>query len=753
MSGAAGRGKVQMRAAGAQIPVNLPLAAPAPPRPQGARPPAAARACESSFLRPGDSGTIRRLMIIQRLLLASVLLGAAARADEGMWTFDQFPSGKVEEKYGFAPGPAWLERVRLSSARMADGCSASFVSPDGLVMFNHHCAAECIEQLSTASRNYLADGFWARTLADEVTCPAMEIDQLTELSDATDRVSQATAGLSGAEWESARKRAIAELEGGCAGGRNDVRCEVVSLYQGGRYGLYRYRRYQDVRLVFAPEAAVANFGGDPDNFMFPRWDLDVSFVRVYQGGRPARTDSYFRWSRTGAREGELTFVSGNPGTTARDWTVAQLEYERDVALPERMLRLAELRGLLTEFARRGLEQKRISQNLLELGVENSLKARRGGFEALVDKAFFATKAAAEQDLRARVMADPELAREVGGAWDAVARALEEQRRIRKRLEYVGFGRGFDSQLFRAAQELVRAAEERRKDSGSRLEEYSDARLPELEAHLFSTAPVYRELEIVRLTFSLTKLREALGPDDPFARTVLGRKSPRQLATELVNGTRLGTDRTGLALRRRLWNGGTGAVQASTDPMIRFARLVDPEARALRKHFEDDIESVLKKNDTLIARARFRIFGTSTYPDATFTPRLSYGSVEGYVEDGRRVEPFTTFGGAFERATGRDPFRLPASWLRARDRLHQGTPFNFCTSNDIVGGNSGSPVIDRGAEIVGLIFDGNIQSLGGDYGFDAAVNRAVAVDARAILEALEKVYRADRLVRELRGRGG
>jgi len=687
-------------------------------------------------------------MTPHRLLLALLLVATAARADEGMWTFDQFPSQKVADKYGFAPSREWLDRVRLSSARMAEGCSASFVSPTGLVMFNHHCAEECIGQLSTRARNYEVTGFWARTQADEVRCPALEIDQLTDLSDVTEPVTRATAGLSGPAWENAQKGVVADLENRCAGGQDEVRCEVVSLYQGGRYGLYRYRRYQDVRLVFAPEAAIAYFGGDPDNFMFPRYDLDVSFVRVYQGGQPARTDSYFRWSSAGPREGELTFISGNPGSTERDWTVAQLEYERDVALPDRLLLLAELRGVLTEFARRGPEQKRISNNLLA-GVENSLKARRGMFEALVDRSFFATKVAAEQELRARVKADAELEKECGGAWDAIARALDQQREIRKSLWYVGFARGFDSDLFRAALELVRAAEERTKDNGVRLEEYSDARLPQMKAHLLSSAPVYRELEILRLTFSLTKLRATLGPDDPFVRKVLGRKSPRELATALVTGTRLTTDGAGRSLRRTLWERGRTAVDASTDPMIRFARLVDPEARAVRKHFEDDIASVLKKNDELIARARFRIYGTGTYPDATFTPRLSYGSVEGYTENGHRVEPFTTIGGAFARATGRDPFRLPDSWIRARSRLDASTPFNFCTTNDIVGGNSGSPVIDRKGEIVGLAFDGNIQSLGGDYGFDPAVNRAVAIDSRAILEALEKVYRADRLVRELR----
>jgi hypothetical protein len=685
-----------------------------------------------------------------RLVLAALLLTTVAHADEGFWTFEHFPSDKVKDKYGFAPSPEWLDKVRRSSARMAEGCSASFVSPSGLVMFNHHCAQDCIEQLSTRAQDYMAAGFWAKAAADEVRCPALEIDQLVETSDVTGRVNEATAGLAGPPYEAARKNVVAQIENECAGGNDLLRCEVVSLYHGGRYALYRYHRYQDVRLVFAPELDIAYFGGDPDNFMYPRYDLDVSFVRVYEGGRPARTDDHFRWSAAGPKEGDLTFVSGNPGATARDWTVAQLEYERDVTIPDRLLHLAELRGQLLEFGERGPEQRRISSGLL-LSVENSFKALRGGLEALLDQPFFATKVAAEQELRARVKADPALDTAYGGAWDAIARALAQQREIRKQLAYAGFGRAFRSDLFQVAQDLVRAAAERTRDNGARLEEYSDARLPEMRAHLLSRAPVHRELEILTLTFSLTKMREALGADDPFVRKVLGRRSPRELATALVRGTRLTSDPAGLALRRSLWEHGAKAVDASTDPMIVFARLVDADARAVRRHFEDDIESVLKKNAELVARARFEIYGTSTYPDATFTPRLSYGSIEGYLENGRRVEPFTTIGGAFARATGRDPFRLPRSWLRAQARLDQGMPFNFTTSNDVIGGNSGSPVIDRNAEIVGLIFDGNIQSLGGDYGFDAAVNRAVAVDSEAILEALDKVYGARRLVNELRPR--
>ena len=691
----------------------------------------------------------RRSLLVSAKLLAvgGLLWGGLALADEGMWTFNNFPAARVKEKYGFAPSKAWLDKVQLSSARMAEGCSASFVSPNGLVMFNHHCAQECIQQLSTAEKDYVAAGFWAKTEKDEVKCPALEIDQLTDIHDVTGRVSQATAGLSGAAYEEARKRIDAQLEGECAGGNEKVRCEVVSLYHGGEYDLYRYRRYLDTRLVFAPELAIAYFGGDPDNFTFPRYDLDVSFVRVYEDGQPARTENYFRWSPAGAREGDLTFVSGNPGSTFREWTVAELEYERDFALPDRLLLLAQLRGLLTEFQELGPEEKRISTSRL-LYTENSFKALHGMFEALVDKSFFATKVAAEQAFRAKVAADPSK-KAYAEAWEAVAEATARRREIRQQVAYVGFGQAFSSELFSTAQSLVRAAEERTKPDGDRLPEYSEARLPQMKAHLLSKAPIYKEFEILKLTFSLTKMREELGPDDPYVKKVLGKKSPKELATELVGGTKLYADQAGLALRQALWGQGQKAIDASTDPMIAFARRVDPDARAVRKRYEDDIESVIKKNDELIAKARFEIYGTSHYPDATFTPRLSYGSIEGYRENGHEVKPFTTLGGAFQRATGVDPFRLPESWLKAEALLDKDTPLDFCTNNDVIGGNSGSPVINRDAEIVGLIFDGNIQSLGGDFGFDASVNRAVAVDSQALLETLDKVYGALRLVNELR----
>lgn len=681
--------------------------------------------------------------MIRTTLVAALLVAFAAQADEGMWTFNNFPSQKVKAKYGFEPTQQWLDHVRLSSARLAAGCSGSFVSPDGLVMTNHHCARSCIDQLSTAKKNYIETGFYAKTLKDEPKCPAVEVNKLLQITDVTDQVHKATQGLEGAKFEAAQKAEIARIEKDCAQGEK-IRCDVVSLYEGGLFQLYKYARYQDVRLVFAPEEAIAFFGGDPDNFEFPRYDLDVSFLRVYENGKPAKMDDYFRWSPSGAQKGELTFVTGNPGSTERLDTIAELAYQRDWVLPERLIYLSELRGLTTEFQKRSAEAKRTS-NVLLFGVENSVKAFRGRREALVDPKFFAQKVAEEKAFQDKVAANPKMKRQYGAAWSQIAQAIDQQKTIRKPLTYLEFSAGSYSKLFSHARTLLRSAEELPRPNGERLKEYADARLPVLRQNLFSPAPIYPDVETMQLTFYLTKLREMLGPDDPAVKAALGNSSPEQVARRAVAGTKLRSP----AYRKQLFEGGAKAINASKDPMIALVRSIDPFARKVRKEYEDQIESVLKRNHELLARARFEIYGTSTYPDATFSPRLSYGSVEGYTEDGKQVEPITHMAGTFERATGQPPFELPKSWLKAKSKLDLNTPMDFCTSNDIIGGNSGSPVVNKDAQIVGLIFDGNIQSLGGDYGFNPSDNRAVAVHSAALIEALDKIYGAKRLMNELR----
>jgi hypothetical protein len=660
-----------------------------------------------------------------------------------MWTYNKFPKDKVKAKYGFTPDDKWLEHARLSSARLAGGCSASFVSENGLVMTNHHCAHSCIEQLSTSQRDYVQSGFYAKTQGDEVMCPEIEVNQLVEISDVTDRLKLATKGLDDKKFNEAQKAEMSKIEKACQTS-DKYRCDVVSLYHGGVYNLYKYRRFQDVRLVFAPEFKIAFFGGDPDNFMFPRYDLDVSFLRVYDEGKPAHMDHYFKWSQAGAAESELTFVSGHPGGTDRQLTVAQLEYQRDVAMPDRLLRLAEFRGMLNEFAKRGPEQKRISDTLL-FGVENSFKAIKGRYQALLEPGFFAQKVAAEKSFRAKLAKSADKQKKYGAAFDAIAKEEALLKDMRKGYAYREQAAGLRSELFGIGRTLVRAGDERPKPSEKRLREFRESALPSITQGLFSKAPIYDELEIALLSFSLTKMREDLGADDPFVKKVLGRESPDEMATRLIKTTKL----KDVALRKQLWEGGKAAVDASSDPMIKLAKLIDADGRAIRTTYEEQIEGPMKKNSELVAKAHFDVEGMNSYPDATFTLRLSYGQVKGYPENGKQVAPFTTFAGAFDRATGRDPFALPKSWIDAKNKLTPDTPFNFVTTNDIIGGNSGSPVINKNAEIVGLIFDGNIQSLGGDFGFDETVNRAVSVHSQALLHALAKIYGADRIVNELR----
>jgi hypothetical protein len=676
------------------------------------------------------------------LLLFSIAL---LHGEEGMWTFNQFPAAKVQQKYGFSPSQQWLDHVRLASVRLAEGCSASFVSPNGLVLTNYHCAVTCIQQISSAAKDYTVTGFLANTQAEEQKCPGQEANVLIEISDVTPQIRQKTSGLGDQQALLARRAETARIEKECATSES-LRCEVVSLYGGGVYDLYKYKRYQDVRLVFAPEFMTAFFGGDPDNFMFPRYNLDVSFIRVYENEQPLKTKDFFPMSKTGTQKGDLTFVSGHPGGTNRQHTIDMLELERDYTKPESLFYLSELRGMLTEFQTRGEEQRRISQDEL-LFAENSLKADKGEYWSLLERPFFAQKIAEEQDFRKRVNADPKLKQQYGGTWDEIAAADQKARQLYLPYMYIEAGRGFDSDLFTHAKRLVRMAAEYAKPNAERLPVYTDARKPELQQATLSPAPIYPELEIEKLTWSLAKLREVLGPDDPSVKAIFGARSPREIATEAVKGTKL----TDPAARKALMEGGQAAVQASTDPMIALAKVVDPIGRKVRKQWEDQVQSVQTRALEKLGAARFAVYGTSLYPDATFTLRLSFGRVEGFMENGKEVPPFTTLGGAFDRATGREPFALAPSWLKAKEKLNLDTPFNFVTTNDIIGGNSGSPVINKDAELVGLIFDGNIHSLGGNYGFDEALNRAVAVDVRAIRETLDKIYGATRVLGEIAGK--
>jgi hypothetical protein len=680
-------------------------------------------------------------------LLIAVLTGAAvaaARADEGMWTFNDFPYDRVEQAYGFRPDQAWLDHLRLSSLRLAGGCSASFVSPQGLVQTNHHCVSACIEQLSSAAADYIAAGFYAKDAANEIKCPNVEANQLVSITDVTTRITRATAGKTGEALAEAKKAESAAIEKECSANDVTVRCDVVELYRGGVFNLYKYRRYQDVRLVFAPEKAIAFFGGDPDNFEFPRYNLDIAYLRVYVAGAPLDTRAnYLRYAPQDARPGDLTFTSGHPVSTNRLITVAELEFWRDVRFPSSIFQNSELRGILTEFSARGPEQARIAGGALFF-LENFLKSQKGRFAALLDPTIMTERADAERKLRERVAADPQLRAEYGDAWDQIKSTLDRFRAKRDRYVFTENDRFFRSRLFGQALALVRHAAEKDRPDDKRLREYTDSRFPGLRQLITSKAPVYADLEKLMLTFWLTKMRETLGPDEPLVRKTLGMKSPSALAADLVDGSMLAD----VDVRNRLLDADEATIAASSDAMIAFARALDPDFRAARKDFEDNVEAPMSKFAGQIASARFKVYGASSYPDATFTLRISFGSVKGYRVGDRDIAPITTIGGAFERATGSDPFRLPESWIAARSKLDHRQPFNFATTNDIIIGNSGSPVVNKAREVVGVIFDSNMQSLGGDFGYDGAVNRAVAVSVGVLREALSKVYRAERVLSEL-----
>jgi len=680
---------------------------------------------------------MKTLLIALSLLLAS---SSTALADEGMWTFDNFPSAKVQQTYGFLPSAAFLDHVRKASARDAGGCSASFISPQGLIMTNHHCVVECVGQLSTPQQDFVQTGFTAKRAEDEKTCPAFEIDQLAQIDDITAEIQGATVGKTGDAANLAIRAASAKAQEVC-GKDVAVRCDVVSLYHGGIYKLYRYHRYTDVRLVFAPEYAVAQFGGDPDNFNFPRFDFDIGVVRVYENGKPAATPDYFKWSTAGTKDGDLVFVSGNPGSTSRELTVSQLSYIRDVQLPETIPILAELRGILEEFQLRGAEQTR-EANELRFFIENDYKAELGRQRALNDHAFFKQKVNEEQKLRAAVAAKPKLAAVYSSAWDEIA----QLQIVRTHLApAVGALAGiFNQGMLGYAQTLVEAAAERQKPNGARLPNFTDQALVGVEQQLEAPAPIYPDLEQTTLTLGLQQVREQLGTDDPLTKQVLGKDAPADLAQRLVSQTKLADP----AVRKALFVGGQAAIDASTDPMIVYAIRLDATSRRLTKDFEAQVAAPTRAAAERIAKARFAIYGTSIDPDATFTARLSYGSVKGFDNNGTFVPPYTTIGGLYDRATGAAPYKLPQSWLAAKPTVVSNTPMNFVSTNDIIGGNSGSPSIDKNGEIVGLIFDGNIYSLGGDFGYDGSRNRAVSVDSRALLAGLRSVYQADRIVAEI-----
>jgi hypothetical protein len=671
-----------------------------------------------------------------------VCTAGPAASEEGMWTFDNFPAERMRAEMGWAPDQAWLDRVMAGAARLP-GCSASNVSGQGLVLTNHHCVISCVTALSTTEANFIETGFMARTREEERRCPNMSVQVLTGIADVTQQIDAATANVVPEAFAQARNAEIARIESACTSGAQ--RCEVVTLYQGGRYSLYSYKRYDDVRLVFAPEHGMAAFGGDPDNFNFPRYCVDFSFLRVYENGAPAATPSHLSMRFEPVREDEIVLIAGNPGRTSRLRTSAELAFERDFNLPWQIASLAEMRGRLIAYSAQSPDQARIASSALQ-SVENAFKGLSGRRQALADASGFARVTAAEQDLQTRVRRNRAAQREVGDAWGEIARAHDAYRGLFYRYQYLEARAGERSLLFGWARDLVRAAAERQKPNGERIPRYADARLASVEQGLRAERPVTPSFEELHLSFWLSKLREHLTVDDAAARSILGSESPEALAQRLSQ-SRLADP----AYRMQLWEGGAEAIAASDDPMIVFVRSWDDQARAVRSRFVEQVEGPVARAHERIARARFRAFGESQYPDATFSPRVSYGRVRGWTEPGGRViAPFTYVDGLYDRATGSPPFVLSQRWIDARSRLDAQTIFNFATTTDVIGGNSGSPLLDRDGRVVGAVFDGNIHSLGGEYFYDGELNRSVTVSSAIIRAALADVYGMQALLAELEG---
>ncbi|MEY2494627.1 MAG: hypothetical protein QOJ45_1119 [Verrucomicrobiota bacterium] len=696
--------------------------------------------------------------ILRQSLFALLTISAgisSALADEGMWLFNNPPLKQFKEKYQFEPTPQWLEHLQKSSVRFNSGGSGSFVSANGLVITNHHVGLDTLQKISSEKNNYVRDGFYARTQAEEPRATDLELNVLMSIEDVTARVTAALKpGQSADQAAAARQKAIAEIEKESKE-KTGLRSDVITLYQGGAYHLYRFKRYDDVRLVFAPQQQIAFYGGDPDNFEYPRFDLDICIFRAYENGQPAKVEHFLKWNTEGPKDGELTFVSGHPGKTDRQLTYDELAHMRDFEAPFLLNMFNRREVFFTAFAERTFENaRRVREDLF--GIQNNRKRYDGYLAALLDPEIDRALKAREQKLRDAMAKDAKWKGALG-AYDRIKKAQEETAKIlpvynyyetfrgRQTASYRA-PRGFYSTLFKYARRILRAGDERPKPNGERFPEFRDSNRESLELDLFSTEPIHEDVEQLTLTDSLTDLATRFGYTDPLVQKILAGKSPAARATELVKTTKL----KDAAVRKQLYEGGAGTVTAAHDPMIELARIVDGPARAARKVFEAQEETKQQAYGE-IAKARFALEGTSSYPDATFTLRLSYGVVRGYEQEGKSIAAFTNFAGLYERSAehnNQPPFDLPPRWVEKKAALNLETKYNFVSDADIIGGNSGSPVVNKANEFVGIIFDGNIQSLVLDCIFADKEARAVSVDSAAITEALRKVYDANALADEL-----
>ncbi len=694
-----------------------------------------------------EKESLRKIFNKLMLVFITTSFCTPAIADEGMWLYNDPPTEILKDKYGFEPTVGWLEHLQKASVRFNSGGSGSFISHEGLIISNHHVGADALQKFSDANNNYLRDGFYARSLEDEKKCLDLELNVLMSIEDVTDRVNAAVETDATAEQAfEARRAVMAEIEKESLD-KTSLRSDVVTLYQGGQYYLYRYKKYTDVRLVFAPEQQIAFFGGDPDNFEYPRYDIDFCIFRAYEDDGPAKIEHYLKFSTEGVSEGELIFVSGNPGSTSRQLTMAELRDLRDRRFPYILGRLNAMEVSLLAYSVRNEENARRAKDLL-FGVQNSRKARNGMYAGLLDPQLMSQKQAAEGRLKAAIAQEPNKT-EVLLCWERIADA---QRTIAQNaLEYnlLEGANGFYSTLYSIGRTIMRAVEEKTKPNGERLREYRDSNLESLEFQLFSEEPLYDDFEQLKLADSLTWLVRQSGYSHPVVQKVLAGKSPQQRATELILGTKL----KDVAFRRKLYEGTADDVKTANDPMIELARLIETEARAVRKIIETQDE-IKKQAHAEIAKAKFDIEKPGSYPDATFTLRLAFGEVKGYEEQGKKIPFQTTIAGLYEHAAEHNyepPFDLPKRWLDRKDRLNPKTPVNFESTADIIGGNSGSPVVNRKGEFVGIIFDGNIQSLVLDFAYTDVQARATSVNSQAIIESLQKVYDACDLADEILGK--